>query len=144
MSSADWLQSQQCAVTGPLIVLRVRSARSEDGRRVSGNPGRQVVDVLTRYLAYTQTEDTKWQRPSSQQSPHLWQLFEIIGDFGSDGQTKVMDKLSGVAKHRHAALIRAHLVCMLQALQWVLMGQLAYMLHSEVCTLSSSLSWVAL
>ena len=86
----------QCAVKGPLIVLRVRASKASDSM------GTKVVSVLKRYLEYTQSQQTQWQHTEANGSQYPWQLFEVIGDFGKNDQTEVMQKLSDLAKHRSA------------------------------------------
>ena len=86
----------QPAVRGPLIVMRVRAAKASDSM------GTKVVSVLNRYLKYTQSQQIQWQHRTASGGQDPWQLFEVIGDFGSNDQTEVMQKLSDLAKHRFA------------------------------------------
>ena len=93
--------SAPCAVSGPLIVMRVRAAKASDSM------GTKVVSVLKRYLKYTQSQQIQWLHSEGREGQHPWQLFEVIGDFGKNDQTEVMQKLSELAKHRYALSCQA-------------------------------------
>lgn len=89
LSGTGKVDDQNCAVKGPMIVMRVRP----------GGMGEKVVSLLRRYLASTQhdEEEKQWQHSSAKGG---WQLFEIVGDLGQSDQTEVMNKLSKWAKQR--------------------------------------------